>query len=782
MKEFLVTNINGSYANMGINGELARMYAGYLVISLTPPQDRAVVLEWIDEYICDGTDLRKSNIYRTNSIPGAGPAEYGEDGYIPRMHSVSDLLDLTRNVVMLREEEVVSKTGESVTNVKLSETGESVPRSDAGHTHPDCVKIVYDCKNLTDHDITLVLEPRLTFRRPETILKIENPEFEKLSESLDVPTFPANPDGTPQFVDVPSDVNSFRASFAPKKGPYPNIPCEIMLMAKAENATLSVASNGSDTGCFTEASRYTKDEETGERGVELRGTCYVPYKFRTVIPADSAATVSILCEAHRTEKGAEMSDSAVERFFNTPLKTLRESGEAAYREALRLADFEKIKAKFADSHPETVELYKELVLSASKFITKKTGTSYKTVMAGYPWFLDWGRDTMIAFTGLLLVTGRFDTARDVLRSFAKYVRNGMVPNVFPSGSADEPQYNTVDASLWFFYAADMYARFSGDEAFVKTELYPVLTQIAALYTRTFDEMQAASAEAFCYGIYMDDDGFVHAGTDESDQLTWMDVRIDGKAVTLRHDCPVEIQALMYNALNVMIKFAPGSEKNTSNPGTQVSGNSNDALLTRYRALSDKLKKNAQIFLNTQKKCLYDYVEGVPGHRLFNDQIRPNQIWAVSLPYTMFDRSVCVEIMNTVREQLVTDLGIRSLAPSEQGYIGKYEGDLRSRDRAYHNGTAWGFLAGPYIIACLKVFGNSPENMKNPEKTREEASQDIMEYLHNLLLPYLDHMQNDGCIYGIAEVFDGDAPKNGKGCYNQAWSVGCLLEAIYEMAR
>lgn len=711
MREFLTTNKNGSYANMGINGELARMYAGYLVASLTPPQDRVVALEWIEEYIYDGPDTCNSNIYRTNRIPGAKPVEYSEAGYIPSMHQASDILDFTRNVVMERMDS-------------------------------DCVKIVYECKNRTDHDIILMLEPWLSFRRPDSIAKWGELNFEKIRESLQ---------DSGAGTSVP-DNDAFIASFIPHGKDYANIPCEMNLLVKAENAGLSVISNGDGNNCFTEDPRYTKDEETGERGVELWGVCYVPYKFRVVIPAGSACTVSVLCEIHRTDNALKEHEKNIcdsrsgqnREFLDTPLEMLRKAGEDAFCRALHLANIEKIQAAFESSHPETAEIYRELVLSASKFITDKTGTSYKTVMAGYPWFLDWGRDTMIAYTGLLLATGCFDTARDVLRSFAKYVRHGMVPNVFPSGSCDEPQYNTVDASLWFFYAADMYARFSGDAAFVKNELYPVLTQITDLYTRSFDAMQAAPADAFCYGIYMDDDGLVHAGTDASDQLTWMDVRIDGKAVTPRHDCPVEIQALMYNALNVMMEY--GTDK-------------------RYKALADKLKQNAQIFINPQKKCLYDYVEGIPGHRTFNDQIRPNQIWAVSLPYTMFDRETAEQVLNTVREQLVVNLGLRSLAPSEPGYIGRYEGDLRSRDSAYHNGTSWGFLVGHYMLAYMKVYGKST---------------DVMDYLHGLLLPYLDHMQNDGCIYGIAEVFDGDNPKTGKGCYNQAWSVGCLLEAIYEM--
>lgn len=664
---------------MGIDTGLRRMYAGFLVASLTPPQDRAVVLEWIRD-----------------NLPVPDTIDYDETGFVPVIRYTSGTMNYVRSIVLDR-------------------------------SGLDMVKVVYECENLTDSDMALEFEPWLTFRRPYNIVKKENLHFVRKSNT----------------------------AFIPKTDAGPDIPCEITLMAEAHGAVLHVRKN-EGSACYTEGPHYTEDEKTGDEGVELRGACYVPYVLETVVPAGKTAEITILCAVHRTDCAIPAASDSLKQqaytageFLKTPVNEIRNSYLKDWYEIRRLAHCDDMRDKFTGRYGLIAGLYDEMVISAPKFITVKSKTPYSTVMAGYPWFLDWGRDTMIAFTGLMLVTGQFDTARDVLRAFARYVKNGMVPNVFPGSSDEKPQYNTVDASLWFFYAADMYVKFSGDEKFVKDELVPVLRQIIGLYSRPKDKMLAAGQDEFCYGIYMDSDGLVHAGTDESDQLTWMDVRIDGVAVTPRHDCPVEIQALMYNALNVMAVY----------------DGDDSSRLEKYRALAAKLEHSAMLFYNSDKHCLYDYIEGEPGSHTFDAKVRPNQIWAVSLPYVMYPDRVCKEIVNTVRTELVTDLGIRSLSPWDADYLGRYEGNLRSRDRAYHNGTAWGFLTGHYILAYLKVFGDRPETK---------------DYLCELLAPYLVHSREDGCIYGIAEVFDGDSPKTGKGCYNQAWSVGCLLEGIYAM--
>ncbi len=703
MKEFLVTNENGSYANMEITGNNLRMYSGYLVASLTPPQDRVVVLEWVSEKITD-CNGKNCNTYSPDFLPGLKNADYEETCFMPVMKLSSDILDFSRTIMF------------------------------ANSTH-DMVKIVYDYTNKTDHDIKVCLKPQLTFRRPDSPVKIGELNFDaNTSVSL-----------AQGFATLPSG-SSFTASFVPHVNTYPDIKCNITLMAGIENSSLNVTSALDSSQQFCKDHRYLSDEATGEQGVELWGVCYTPYSLEFTISANANVKASILCEIRKESDAGSDTDLDTQTFFNTTPESFIHSNMPRWEKNLTDAHVKDIADKFTD-HPETAELYKDLIISARKFITRKSGTVCSTVMAGYPWFLDWGRDTMIAYTGLLLVTGRFETARGVLRSFARFVKNGMVPNVFSGNSAEAPQYNTVDASLWFFYAVDMYAEFSGDIEFVCGELMPVLREIIALYTRSEEDMLSAPKEKFCYGIYTDNEGFVHAGTDASDQLTWMDVRIDGKAVTPRHDCPIEIQALMYNALCVMQKY-----------------DSSDSACN-YKLHADKLSKNCMLFYNKEAGCLYDYIEGKPGNRSYNMQLRPNQIWAVSLPYSMFDGEVARKILNTVKDNLVVDLGLRSLSASDLGYIGKYEGCLKLRDRAYHNGTSWGFLTGHYILAYLKFFGKQ---------------KDTFEYIHKLLKPYLEHSREDGCIYGIAEVFDGDAPKTGKGCYNQAWSVGCLIEAIYAM--
>ena len=370
-----------------------------------------------------------------------------------------------------------------------------------------------------------------------------------------------------------------------------------------------------------------------------------------------------------------------------------------------------------------------LVKAADHFIVKRESTGLKTVLAGFPWFTDWGRDTMIAFEGLTLVTKRFDDAREILESFAKYIKNGLVPNVFPDINCD-PGYNTVDASLWYFQAAYQYLNYTGDREdykFIEEKIYPKLKEIYKAYSTKTD-----------FSIGMDNDGLVFAGGG-LDQVTWMDVRVGDYVVTPRHGKPVEINALWYNALKIMSILAKEFNEEYK----------------EYDDLAYKVKESFNNrFWNDEKQCLYDVVDEN------DDKIRPNQIWAVSLPFSILDKDREKAIVNTVHKHLYSTYGLRSLSFMDKEYKNKYIGKLFDRDCAYHMGTTWGFLIGGFISAYCKV---------------NEYSKEAIEKANHMCKVFEDTM-NDGCINGIAEIFDGDFASTSRGCYSQAWSVAEVLRA------
>ena len=300
----------------------------------------------------------------------------------------------------------------------------------------------------------------------------------------------------------------------------------------------------------------------------------------------------------------------------------------------------------------------------------------KTVIAGYHWFGDWGRDTMIALPGLTLPTGKHDVARSILRTFAKHVDQGMLPNRFPD-AGETPEYNTVDAALWFFEAARAYLAYTSDLEFVRDELYPVFADIISWHAR-----------GTRFGIKVDPSGLLASG-DLGVQLTWMDAQVDDWVVTPRRGKPVEIQALWYNALCIMEDLA--------------SRFGEEAARKRYRHMAAVAQWSFnRLFWNEKLGCLHDVVNGGPP----DPSIRPNQIFAVSLPHSMLSLDRARSVVEKVEEHLLTPFGLRSLAPSDPQYRGSYTGGPADRDGAYHRGTVWAWLLGPFITAYTKVNGGS----------------------------------------------------------------------------
>ena len=451
---------------------------------------------------------------------------------------------------------------------------------------------------------------------------------------------------------------------------------------------------------------------------------YCPYEIVVTIPAKSTKKLSLLCSLLPT--GDSFSDITEQTGFALLEKRF------AYTEKLYAV------AGYSD------EFANRLVLAADQFLCPRSSTGLKTVLAGLPWFTDWGRDTMIAYTGLVLCTNRRREAEEILKTFARYVKNGIVPNMFPDDNTP-PLYNTADASLWYFYAVWQYLQYYGDDEgyhFIETEIYPKLKEIIDAYRSGTD-----------FSIYMEEDGLIHAGSG-LDQITWMDVRVGDWVATPRHGKPVEINALWYNALKVMEQLSLRFE----NCGEEENTDAFPVVATAYRTLSEQVKTSfCRKFWWEEQKCLYDVVDGDEP----DDHIRPNQIYAVSLPFTMLDKEKEQAIVALVEEKLYVGCGLRSLSAEHDEYHGIYCGSLPKRDAAYHQGTAWGFLLGGFLSAYLKVQHHSPESIRHALE---------------LLEPVKEHLTKDGCIGSISEIFDGDAPHHPRGCYAQAWSVGETLRA------
>lgn len=396
--------------------------------------------------------------------------------------------------------------------------------------------------------------------------------------------------------------------------------------------------------------------------------------------------------------------------------------------ALETAEIERRQA-LIDNADCKDDMSRQLALAADQFIVKR-GTG-NTVIAGYPWFSDWGRDTMIALTGLTLTVNRPDIAKNIIKEFSWHISEGMLPNRFPD-EGEQPEYNTVDATLWFFEAIRAYADATGDLGFIHGELYDKLVDVIewhVLGTR--------------YNIHVDSDGLLYAGQPDV-QLTWMDAKVGDWVVTPRTGKAVEIQALWYNALCVM---------------GQLSKKFGD--LTRNTAYLDhaaiaKASFNGQ-FWNESEQCLFDVVNG--GEK--DGSVRPNQIFAVSLPYSMVSAEHARKIVDKVETELLTPVGLRSLSPKDPRYVPVYIGSPLQRDGSYHQGTVWGWLIGGYVDAYRRVHAADAK-----------ASAYVVQLLNGFALRLAD-----GVVGQVAEIFDADAPHSPRGCGAQAWSVAELLRII-----
>ncbi len=464
-----------------------------------------------------------------------------------------------------------------------------------------------------------------------------------------------------------------------------------------------------------------RDEES--RGESSNDDCYQPGNFEVTIPSETEKTFAFTATASRNEQE--------NREILASIGASAEQAIDAYN--YEIEQLSNLILDFYSLHkavPMTDWL--NWILQAADAFMVQNANGRKSVIAGYHWFEPWGRDTFISLPGLLLVTGRYGDAEDILLDFIRYSKDGLIPNFITDKSA-QPAYNTVDGTLWYINAVLQYLKYTCNFDYVKHNLWDALKSIIYNHEKGTQ-----------FNIHLDSDGLLAHGS----RLTWMDATVDGEEITPRAGKAVEIQALWYNALKTMQLLA--AKFNEEDLAAKYAGIAEKTFLSFY-----------QKYWNPQKGCLYDVLEpsGVDA------SMRPNQILAVSLDFSMLEKAKAKQVVDLVNSELVTPYGLRTLSLDDPKFVGKCEGNRRSRDTAYHNGTIWPWLLGPFITAYLKTHEDTPENRTFAKET--------------FLLPLLGTTSHNGGLGTVNEIFDCDPPNEPRGCIAQAWSVAEPLRAYIE---
>lgn len=677
-REWLLTNGLGSYAGSSIIGSHMRTQQGYLIASIHPPVERFLVFSKTNERLVCG-----SRIYDLTTAQHKGP--YASEFNQGNMHLKSFTYDGTVNFVY------------EAGGMRLTKTIALVQGKN------QCV-IAYTLEN-NGPAAGVVITPLMNYRDHGEHMTVESLKYElpdsAFGEIRDEAT------GNTGFYYSPVSNKNVRVSLV-------SAGCEMVKRNNIYDENMEL--------------QYELDNDAEALDCHLK-----PYDFVMEVDAGGVSRASFVCTVDVRDqvgrKKIEWSDIP-EVEIDTAFIEIEKAKN-------RVADLIE-KAGFSDEE----ELGQILTVAADQFIVDRLSTGKKTIMAGYPWFTDWGRDTMIAFTGLCLETGRYEDAKSILLSFSKCIKNGLVPNMFPD-NGKEPLYNTADASLWYFYAVYNYLKYvDTDEAwkFVEDYIYSSLQEIMAAYRKGTQ-----------FSIGMDDDALMNAGSG-LDQVTWMDVRIGDEVVTPRHGKPVEINALWYNALMTMEEISRGIARRTHDKPENYlayAGGCSQLAMWVKEAFNEE-------FWYEEGGYLYDVI----GEDFKDATLRPNQIFAVSLPFTMLDIEKEKSIVRVLKDRLYVGVGLRSLDTEDENYQGTYQGSLEKRDHAYHQGTAWGFLLGAFIESYLKVGGGSAQSIEEARAMFEPIEQHLF----------------SNCIGSVSEIFDGDEPHAGRGCFAQAWSVGEILRA------
>ena len=471
--------------------------------------------------------------------------------------------------------------------------------------------------------------------------------------------------------------------------------------------------------------------EEEKRGFYPEENHAVPGVYEVEIPAKSEKEISFVCSLEEN-----IEQKSVRKFINNEIIRLGEM----FNESLLI---DNRKQKKTEKEIERDDLIKTYLIAADSFVVYRQSFNLHTILAGYPWFLDWGRDTLIAFEGLLLIPKRFEIAKEILLTMIRDVKFGLIPNGY-SGYDNRPLYNSVDASLLLFEQVQKYIQYTGDYDFVKEKLYSVLQEIIENYCQGIDVDDN--------NIYLDSDGLMVSGTDQT-QNTWMDAKYNGVAVTPRNGKAVEINAMWYNANCIMAELS----KKFKHP----------ILTKKYKEIAEKCKSTFQDkFYNESKKCLYDV--------LGDDKIRPNQLFALSLTYPVLEPNSeeAKQMLETVEKKLLNSFGLKTLAKGEENYVEVYEGSPEKRDTSYHQGITWPWLLGLYYNSLknkIKVTKNSEDKKAWEEK--------LEKFIDKTTKTFQKEIFSNGCMGGIAELYDSVKPQLPKGTINQAWSVAEVFRII-----
>ncbi len=502
-----------------------------------------------------------------------------------------------------------------------------------------------------------------------------------------------------------------------------------------QKTTLETTNPQSALTISSSSGRYISKKEKWVEGVFLRAdssygtSCfddyYVPGQFEVDLKPGEETHFCIVATAGKSIDDAD-------DIYLSMSKDLTDFKRFYQKEADRL---EALLTKFYDQHPSAAreDWAKCLILATDSFVVDRSSTKMKSVIAGYHWFEDWGRDALISLPGLTLVTGHLDAAREILLTFKHYCKHGIVPNRFPDEAGEKPDYNTVDATLWYLNAVLQYLKYTDDFNFVKQELWLTLRSVIDYYI-----------QGTINNIHADNDGLIIHGA----RLTWMDAMIDSNPITSRQGKAVEIQSLWFNGLKTMELIA--------------SRFGQDNLAEQYRNMARKTRRSfVEKFWNLQSNCLFDVID----NKTVDVSLRPNQVIAVSLDFSMLDEAKQEAVVSVLHKKLWTPYGLRTLPPDDPKYRGKYSGDWANRNLSYHNGTAWLWLIGPFVTAFLKT-------KKFHVEWRNFAFQ-------HFLLPILREQLLRAGLGTLSEVFDGDWPHSPGGCISQAWSVAEFLRAYVE---
>lgn len=473
---------------------------------------------------------------------------------------------------------------------------------------------------------------------------------------------------------------------------------------------------------------YIEEEKRGFYPEENHAVTGV---YEVEIPAKTEKEISFICSL---EENIEQKN--VRRLINNEIIRLGE----IINKSLLIDNRKQNKTK---KELEKEELIKTYLMATDNFVVYRQSFHLHTILAGYPWFLDWGRDTLIAFEGLVLIPKRFELAKEILLTMIRDVKFGLIPNGY-SGYDNRPLYNSVDASLLLFEQVEKYIQYTGDYEFVKEKIYPIFEEILENYCQGIDVDNN--------NIYLDSDGLIVSGT-KTTQNTWMDAKYNGIAVTPRNGKAVEINAMWYNANCIMAKLC----KKFKHP----------ILAKKYKEIAQKCKETfLEKFYYPKKKCLYDV--------LGDGKIRPNQLFALSLTYPVLEPNSfeANQMLETVEKKLLNAYGLKTLAKGEENYVEVYEGDPEKRDTSYHQGITWPWLLGLYY--------NSLKNSLQVAKKAEEKKiweEKIEKFVEKTTKTFQKEIFDNGCIGGIAELYDSIKPQLPKGTINQAWSVAEVFRII-----